>query len=365
MPDLPSFLEPARDLVSRRLAATLPATAEQFAEIGPETEDLLDAARILVAGGKRLRAAFCVAGWRAANGAVPLGSDSPVIAAGAALELFQAAALAHDDVIDGSQTRRGLPAAHRRLAGIHRERRWTGPADRFGEAAAILIGDLLLAFAFREVAAAGRGVPPAHARRAAAVFDRMVAEVTLGQYLDLRAQAAPWTEDPSIALNRAERVIRSKSAGYSVELPIVLGAALAGGDDARLAACARFGRPVGEAFQLRDDVLGVFGDPARTGKPAGDDLREGKRTVLVALALERATPAQNALLRRALGCADLGALLDDARDVLRATGALAAVEARIDALAAAAADALESAGLDDHAVHDLAALARLAIDREA
>lgn len=341
---------------------SLGAAEARFAHVGAEASDVVEAASALLTGGKRLRAAFCVAGWTACGGPPPLTADSPVIAAGAALEYFQAAALVHDDVIDGSQTRRGLPAAHRRFARLHADRAWTGSADRFGESTAILLGDLLLAFSFREMAAAARDV--ATGFRALEVYDLMVAEVTLGQYLDVLAQSAPWAEDPAHALDRAERIVRAKSARYSVEHPLVLGAALAGGSDDRLAACSRFGLPVGEAFQLRDDVLGVFGDPEVTGKPAGDDIREGKRTVLVTLALERATPAQRQVLRRSLGCADLATdALDGARAVLVETGALAAVEARIAALAEEGAAALALAGLDDGAVTMLTDLADLAIHR--
>ncbi len=326
----------------------------------------MDAAAALLAGGKRLRAAFCVAGWRACGGPPPTGTDEPVVAAGASLELFQAAALVHDDVMDGSLTRRGLPAAHRRFAALHDQHGWIGSADRFGEAAAILLGDLLLVSSFREIAHAVHGTPPVAAARAQEVYDLMTAEVTVGQYLDMRAQAEPWDESAASDLARAERVIRAKSARYSVEHPIVLGAALAGGSPDQLAACARFGLPVGVAFQLRDDVLGVFGDPSVTGKPAGDDLREGKRTVLVALAMERSDTGRRAVLRRALGCADLESEhLAAAREVLVSTGALRAVETRINELTTAAFEALDAASFGEQASSELRELARLAVDRHA
>lgn len=366
MHDLLAQMETTRRLVSDRLVTVLEDSRSRLGHIGPETEDVTDAAAALLAGGKRLRASFCVAGWAACGGPPPSAATDAVIAAGASLELFQAAALVHDDVMDGSLTRRGLPAAHRRFAHVHRERSWIGPPDRFGEAAAILLGDLLLVTSFREIAAALATVPARAARRGQDVYDLMTAEVTLGQYLDMQAQAAPWTEDPALALDRAERVVRAKSARYSVEHPIVLGAALAGAGDEHLRACSRFGLPIGEAFQLRDDVLGVFGDPTVTGKPAGDDLREGKRTVLVALALESATPAQSSALRAALGQADLDEdALQRARDVLVATGALDAVERRIVDLADRGFAALDSAGFAPRAVFELRALARLAVDRQA
>lgn len=366
MRELLGSLETVRHLVSARIRATLSDATDRLAHIGPETVDLTEAAEDLLSGGKRLRAAFCCAGWSACGGPAARDLGSPVIAAGASLELFQAAALAHDDVMDGSLTRRGLPAAHRRFAALHAERAWLGSAERFGEAAAILLGDLLLVTSFREFATALRGVPAGSARIAQDVYDLMTAEVTLGQYLDMVAQAAPAAPTPQEDLDRAERVVRAKSARYSVEHPIVLGAAMAGGTPAQLRTCARFGLPIGEAFQLRDDVLGVFGDPSVTGKPAGDDLREGKRTVLVALAQERAGADERRVLESNLGRADL----DDAgiarlREILVATGALAEVESLIESRAAAGFRVLDESDLDERAVVELGSLAHLAIDRQA
>lgn len=366
MQDPLEHLESTRGLVSARIHECLAQAHARLAHVGAETVDVIDAGEHLLAGGKRLRAAFCVAGWSAAGGSAPTAATAPVVIAGSSLELFQAAALVHDDVMDGSLTRRGMPAAHRHFAAIHDARGWLGSAELFGEAAAILLGDLLLVTSSREMNLALRDVAAAAAARAQDVYDLMTAEVTLGQYLDMQAQAAPWDADLTVDLDRAGRVVRAKSARYSVEHPTVLGAAMAGGTDPLLALLSRFGLPIGEAFQLRDDVLGVFGDPQVTGKPAGDDLREGKRTVLVAVAMDRASAPQRDALNRALGRSDLaGSDLDDAREILVSTGALSEVEDRIDRHAEAGLAELADPELDDRARAELRALALLATDRTA
>ena len=273
------------------------------------------AVREYVAGGKRLRPVFCHCGWLAAGG----DPDAPSVARiGAALELFHSFALIHDDIMDGSELRRGMPAMHLRLAALH------GGGDpaaarRFAVNAAILVGDLCLVWSDELLHAAG--LAPALLARARPLLDAMRTEVMAGQYLDLENTGDhDW-------LSRAWRTIGLKTAGYTVERPLQLGAALAGADQALLAACTAYGRPLGEAFQLRDDLLGVFGDPARTGKPALDDLREGKSTVLMALTWQRASTPDRATLRALHGDPDLD---ESGAEVLRgivlSTGAAAAVE---------------------------------------
>lgn len=308
-----------------------------LAEVAPDCAPLVAAVRALMSGGKRLRPAFCYWGWRGAGG--PVGDGIAVAAA--ALEMFHAAALIHDDLIDASDTRRGMPAAHRRFAQLHAERGWRGDADQFGLAGAILAGDMCLAWT--DELLTGSGLAADRLAAARPLFDRMRTELLGGQFLDVLAQFVP-DDDPAATLDRARHVIRYKSAKYSVEHPLLIGAVLAGAPDDLLAAYSAYGLAVGEAFQLRDDVLGVFGDPDGTGKPAGDDLREGKRTVLVALALAEADPAQAALLRERLGDPDLDpAGVDALRDVIVRTGALDAVEKLIVELTAAARAALERA----------------------
>lgn len=363
-------VDDVRDRVDTLLAECVDGLGRELAHL-PVT-DVLDELRAAAAGGKRLRAAFCYWSWRAhaepaggANGAGPPDPAGGAVALGigVALELFQAAALVHDDVMDDSDTRRGRPSAHRRFATLHRAAGWSGPADRFGDAVAILLGDLALIAADRTFAAAV--APLAGPRRAAvtAVFDLMRTEVIAGQYLDVRAQAGPWGAYPDDE-ERARAIVRAKSARYSVEHPLVLGATLAGAEAGAVAELATAGLALGEAFQLRDDLLGVFGDPATTGKPAGDDLREGKRTVLVARALHRAGDRERAALLAGLGRRDLSD--DDVRhlrDVLRSTGAAAEVEALIAELAAPALSWLGSAPLAEPARAMLVDLGRAAVDR--
>jgi geranylgeranyl diphosphate synthase type I len=299
--------------------------------VSPECAPLVESVAKLMRGGKRLRPAFCYWGWRGAGGP----DLEQVVTAAAALEFFQAAALIHDDVMDDSDTRRGMPAAHRRFATLHRGSGWTGDGERFGLAGAVLAGDLCLVWSDELFTASG--LDAAAMGRGRRVFDRMRTELMGGQYLDMLEQAVagaqPAGEERADAVDRARRVIRYKSAKYTIEQPLLIGGTLAGAPAELLAAYSAYGLPLGEAFQLRDDVLGVFGDPAQTGKPAGDDLREGKRTVLIAKALDRATPAQASLVRSLLGDPGLDATgVDALRDVIVSTGALAAVEHLVDSL---------------------------------
>ena len=212
--------------------------------------------------------------------------------------MFQAAALLHDDVMDGSDTRRGRPAAHRQFADLHRAQGWEGSPEAFGVAGAILAGDLCLSWS--DEMFTGAGLPADQLARGRAVFDRMRTELMAGQYLDMFEQV-----QPSTTVARARHVIRYKSAQYTVEQPLLLGGSLAGAPPELLAGYSAFGLALGEAFQLRDDVLGVFGDPTETGKPAGDDLREGKRTALVAAALDGGDVRARATVRRLLGRPEL------------------------------------------------------------
>jgi geranylgeranyl diphosphate synthase, type I len=331
------------------LGRQLPRLDGVSAELGPLADALAD----LVAGGKRLRPAFCYWGFRGAGGA----DTDEVVAAAAALELFQACALIHDDVMDGSDTRRGAPAVHRRFASTHRAQGWHGDPEAFGAGAAILLGDLALSWSDEMLMTSG--VPDAVLGPARAVFDEMRTELMGGQYLDLLEQARGGG-----SVERALRVARYKSAKYTIEKPLHLGAALAGAGPEVLDAYSGYGLPLGEAFQLRDDVLGVFGDPEQTGKPAGDDLREGKRTVLVAMALENSTPGQEAVVRRHLGDPHLsedgvGAL----REVLTDTGACDRVERLIAELLDDAVQAVRAAPVAPEARQVLEELALAATAR--
>ena len=326
--------------------------------VSPDLTPLAEAVADLMRGGKRLRPSFCYVAWMgAATGTDQETLDDAALEAAASLEFLQACALIHDDVMDGSDTRRGLPAAHRRFASLHRASTWLGSPEAFGTGAAILLGDLCLSWADQVLLESP--MPADALQRAKPVYDEMRTELMAGQYLDLLEQARGGG-----SVERAMRVVRYKSAKYTIERPLHLGAALAGATDDVFAAYSAYGLPLGEAFQLRDDVLGVFGDPAQTGKPAGDDLREGKRTVLIAVATERATPAQASTLRTHLGDPSLDpdgvAAL---REVIIDTGALAHVEAQIDALLAESLDAARQARISPAARAALEALALAATRR--
>jgi geranylgeranyl diphosphate synthase type I len=323
-PDSPLNSADLRARVEHVLSDFLARQRPVLDAISPDLGPLADAlADFLLDRGKRLRPAFCYWGWRGAGGA----DSEEIVAAAAALELLHACALIHDDVMDGSDTRRGQPAVHRRFASLHRGSGWAGDPAAFGSSAAILLGNLCLIWADNLLVSAG--LPAESLAAATPVFDQMRVELMAGQYLDLLEQALGGG-----SVERALRVARYKSAKYTVEGPLHLGGTLAGATRQTLATYTGYGIPLGEAFQLRDDILGVFGDPQVTGKPAGDDLREGKRTVLVAAALDRANPRQAALVRRHLGDPHL----DDVgvaalREVMVDTGGLRYVESLIEEFA--------------------------------
>ncbi|MCW1249538.1 polyprenyl synthetase family protein [Acaricomes phytoseiuli] len=359
--------EPARfrSEFSEQLDDFLGSQERLLADIAPEAVELVDAIRALASGGKRMRASLCYWGWRGAGGdadTLPL-----IVRAGVALELFQSAALIHDDIIDGSDRRRGAPSVHRRFEQEHRRQRWALDPERFGEAAAILVGDLCLSFS-EQVFASIR--PPAftvgsrEAALAREIFDTMRREVMAGQYLDIFEEVAGASREREAAADRARIIIRYKSAKYSVERPLGLGGALGGGSTGLLDGYSRFGLPLGEAFQLRDDLLGVFGDPEQTGKPAGDDLREGKRTVLIGYALQSASAAEADRLQESLGDPELNAAqIDQLREIITSTGAVAATERLIAECADQALSALSSLDIDEISRQALSGIARAAVQR--
>ena len=351
----PAALDHIRDQVGIALRGFLAQQRAALLRAGAELLPGLDALEELLAAGKRLRPAFCYWGWRGAGGE----DGQAILAAAAALELLHASALVHDDVMDASDTRRGRPSLHRRFAIRHAEQRWRGSAESFGTGAAILMGDLLLSWTDGMYHASG--LPAGALRRGQAVLDLMRTEMIAGQYLDLLGQAAG---DGTV--DSALRVAEYKTARYTIERPLHLGAALAGFPDGPVpAAFSAYGLPLGIAFQLRDDILGVFGDPARTGKPASDDVREGKRTVLLAIARARAGAAQARIIDERLGDPGLdetGAA--EVRAVIIDTGALTACEAMIGEHVAEALAALGQAPITDEAKTALAELAVAATARE-
>ena len=343
-----------RPRVDKALAAFLATQRTRLLTIDPVLADVADALEeFVLLGGKRLRPAFAYWGFRGAGGI----DSEQVVTAVAALELVQASALIHDDLMDRSDTRRGEPAVHRRFAARHAGAGWGGDGEAFGDNAAVLLGDLALVWS--DELLHGSGMHLDELARARPVFDEMRTEVTAGQYLDVLTQV---TGDMST--ERAGKVARYKSAKYTVERPLLLGAALAGAPPALSAAYSAYGLPLGEAFQLRDDVLGVFGDPALTGKPAGDDLREGKRTYLVAAAHEAIGTGTRADLVAQLGDPSLD---DDGverlRTIIRESGALARTEERITTLTTTAVRALTDAEMDADAKDVLLELADAATRR--
>ncbi|MEV4010595.1 polyprenyl synthetase family protein [Nonomuraea angiospora] len=294
-------------------------------------------------GGKRVRPQLCYWGWRGAGG----GDGDEIITAAASLELCHAGLLIHDDIMDGSELRRGRATVHRSLAGLHR-----GPgSDAFGQAGGILLGTLSLAWS--DTMLSSCGVEPHRLRAAHHVFDTMRTEVISGQYLDVLAQLRS-----GASVDEALTVIRFKTAKYTVERPLQIGGALAGASLELLESYSRFGLPLGEAFQLRDDVLGTFGLESETGKSALDDLREGKHTVLVAHAVRRATPAQLTHLKNWHGNPGLTEeRAEELRQILRETGALAEVEEMIEDRVREAVTALAAARMEPEAAKALAVLA--------
>ena len=319
---------------------------------------LLEAAQACVAGGKRLRPAFCYWGYVAAAGH-PADPD-PLLRAAASLDLLHASLLVHDDLLDGSDTRRGAPSAHRRFEAL-----LPGPrATRFGEAAAILLGDVLFSWSAEMFESAG--LSPEAIRDAAPVLATMRSEVLLGQYLDVAAAfGATDRSTPRAQADTAEKVLEFKSARYSVRRPAELGATLGEAPPRLLATLGTYGSLVGRAFQLRDDLLGVFGDPSITGKPAGDDIREGKRTLLVLTALENGNTHQREILTSLLGAPGLTEEdLTTAREIIETTGARDSCEELIARSTRDALTALEGVDMDAEGLSALIALAGLATDRD-
>lgn len=342
-----------RTRVQTRLDAELDRWVDELAEIGPDVADLIDPVRTLLEGGKRLRAGFAYWGWRAAGQP----DDEGAVTLAAAMEFFQAAALIHDDVMDDSETRRGKPAMHRTLADAHGHRGWHGDADRFGTAGAILAGNLCLGWC--DDLFTDSGLPARSLAAARPTFEKMRGQLMAGQFLDIVTSMRPWhLLDDAERIERSRHVIRYKSAQYSVEHPLLIGATAGGASEEDLRALSRYGLALGEAFQLRDDVLGVFGDPDATGKPAGDDLREGKRTVLIARALAGADETTTSRIETWLGSPDLGeAEVESFRALLVDTGALEGVETDIAKGADTARAALaEASGLAPDARELLAEL---------
>nr|WP_253851709.1 polyprenyl synthetase family protein [Mycobacterium sp. 1423905.2] len=305
-----------------------------------------------ISGGKCLRSTFMYLGWRC--GAPP---NRAALAACASLELLHAFALLQDDVMDDSPERRGRPAAHLQFESWHRERGLSGSARRFGESCAILLGDLCLIWA--EQMLRESGVDPQCLQRAWPRYDAMRTELAIGQFADLTSDAR---RQPS--LDTVLDVARRKSGNYTVRRPLEIGAAMAYCDNHTLAGLGRYGAAVGEAFQLRDDILGVFGAPAVTGKPCAGDLRERKATSVVVAAQERADAATRRQLAVLMATDDLDdEALERWKSLIEATGAVQHVETMIRQRVSSAKEELRQLPIDDSVRSALAGMATACTQR--
>jgi geranylgeranyl diphosphate synthase type I len=344
-----------RRQVESKLQGFLSEHADLLTTIAPDTDLVSHSLTDFLHGGKRMRGVLCYWGWRAAGGEL----NDHIVTAAAAMEFLQACALIHDDVMDGSDMRRGLPAIHRRFATEHESNGWSGSADRFGQAAAILLGDLCLAWA--DELLFSPAWEPAQARRGKLVYDLMRTELMVGQYLDVLGQARA-TDDVAAAL----RVATFKSGKYSVERPLQLGASLAADNPTLASTLGEYGSSLGQAFQLRDDLLGVFGEPAATGKPAGDDLREGKRTVLIALTKQACDASAATVLEAGLGNPDLDRQqIDQLRQLILDSRANERVEELIEELLLRSLASLDQAEMPEDVKLVLASLAASMAHRNA
>ena len=343
VPVAPASLAHIAARVDTRLRAIIDIEDARWSALDPTLADPFIAIRGLVlGGGKRLRPAFCHWGFVGVGGDP---EDQQIIDAGAALELLHAFALFHDDVMDGSATRRGEPTVHT----VHEERHagaWAGEPRRYGEGVAILVGDLT--FVYADQLMRGASGP------AWDIWNELRIELNIGQYLDIVGSAhreRRW--------EKAAQICRYKSGKYTIERPLHLGALLAAPEraDELLAPLSAFGLPLGDAFQMRDDVLGVYGDTLVTGKPVADDIRECKPTPLMALACAAATPAQTAVLELVGEPGLTNEEIASVQQVIIDTGALAQLEAHISHLTDIALASLDTIPLNAQARDELAQLA--------
>lgn len=343
-----------RDRVNDEIVGFLRAQEPMMDAVG--TSQLLTVGRSYATGGKRLRPAFCVWAYDAAGGDPALGDQ--LLKAASSLDVLHISALVHDDLVDDADTRRGKPSAHRQYEAFHAERGGRGSQHMFGASAAVLLGDMLLMWSAEMFDSSGH--PNLDLARGDLSLMRM--EVSAGQFLDI--SAAFGVADNTDALQVARTVLEYKSASYSMRRPALVGAKLADCSEAVYDALADFGSHVGAAFQLRDDVLGIWGDADVTGKPQGGDLREGKATVLALTALHDADEEQAAQLREVLGNKDASdAGIERAASIIEATGARDSVERLIDEHLAQALISLEQAPLTDSGRTALTKLAELSVRR--
>ena len=357
-------------LIQENLDEFCNARRVEFEMISPDLVPVVDYTQDLLRGGKRFRALFTYWSWVGALESADLqqsekqraASAEAMVSITAALEMFHAAALVHDDLLDQSDTRRGAPSVHKRFEALHQESGWAGSSERFGTAGSVLVGDLMLGWSSELFGNALLNAPTPEIETACRnEFSKMRVEVMAGQYLDVLEENAAPTRAIHELVGRANRVMLYKTAKYSIEAPLLIGAAFAGAGPGLLRGLSAFGIPLGMAFQLKDDILGVFGDPAITGKPAGDDLREGKRTALIAFASQ--TP-EWALISGLVGSSTLS---DDeaatVREVLERTGAKKYTQRLASDYADEAVAALHGAGVPQKLIDQLTPLVTAVVER--
>lgn len=350
-----SELQEVRDCVEIELAQFMRDQSSYLAQISPELEPVFQAlSSFLLDSGKRLRPLFAYAGIISAGGDLNPATTKAI----SSLELLQACALIHDDLMDGSDTRRGKPSIHRHFESIHVQEELEGFAPAYGLASAVLLGDLALVWSNQLLNTSG--ITTQELQRVLPVFDEMRVELMAGQFLDIHEQTQKNTD-----LARSMKIARYKSGKYTIERPLHMGATLSGNSTPEIIlALSEYGLPLGEAFQFRDDLLGVFGDPAVTGKPAGDDLREGKRTALIAMTDARCSDAMREESRKYFGKVNLDdkgvAIL---QEMIESTGAKAELEKMIENLTQRAVRAIDNPAIDDTARDTLTKLALIATKR--
>jgi geranylgeranyl diphosphate synthase, type I len=352
----PAALLELRDQVDRALDELYDRVLPRLVGIHPTLAPVADDLRGFTPGGKRIRPALLLLGFEAAGGR----NRSAVMGPALALELLHTCALVHDDVIDRAPTRRGVPTIHEAAAGRHREGGWAGDAGSYGQAVAILVGDL--AFVHADEAFLSGDVPARALLDAFARFTVLREEVMAGQYLDLQAATTRVT-DRDLAL----AVATLKSGRYSVARPLEIGAILAGADQRLVAGLGAFGDPLGRAFQIRDDLLGLFGEEATTGKSVASDLAEGKRTLVIAEAVARLDGPERRELEAGLGNPSAADPTTAARlrELLERSGGRAAAEAYVDTAIAEARIALAELDLPPGITRTLGEVAGYLGDRTA
>lgn len=350
----PASLDVIAKGVGLRIESLLSQEIDRWEQLDANlVEPLTLLKEMVLAGGKRLRPAFCQWAYVGVGGD-PESDD--ILNASCALELLHTFAIIHDDIMDASLTRRGLVAIHKRFQDKHEGIFWAGESRRFGEGVAILVGDMAFVYADRMLLGA-----PLEAQE---IFTELRLEVNIGQYLDLIG-TANGTAQPRISIDQARRICLYKSGKYTVERPLHLGAAMAGKLEKYREPLSRYGVPLGEAFQLRDDILGTFGDPSVTGKPVGEDLREGKPTLLAAIAMERVEGNDADYLRDRFGAEDLGPEeVLRLQEILSSTGARKEVELLADSLCAESILAIRKSGLAKDSIEELEALANFVANRD-